>query len=264
MHPDASQAEFTRTLAVSGPVTLEASAKSGMIRVRRGQDGAVAIRGVLRARRSFLWGQPEEQVKWLAANPPVEQTGNTIRIGDGVDRWLLRRLDFVVEIAAPGDTRLRALGDSADLRIRGIQGPVECETDSGEIEIAAIGSHVTAASDSGAISICDVNGTVDARTDSGCIEAFEICGRVEARTDSGEIHVSQRSVAPVEARTDSGAIAVKLADGGYTITVRTDSGRIIMPDVSLRDGSGGEFEFKVRGGGAPVELETDSGSIEIG
>jgi DUF4097 and DUF4098 domain-containing protein YvlB len=264
MNPDPSQAEFTRTLPVSGPVTLEASTKSGLIRVRRGDDGAVAIRGVLRARRSFLWGQPEEQVRWLASNPPVEQSGNTIRVGDGVDRGLLRRVDLIIEITSPAGTRLRAMGDSADLRVRGIEGPVECETDSGEIEIAGIGSYVTAASDSGSISICDVSGAVDARTDSGTIEAMEIGGRVEARTDSGEIHVSQTVVAPVEVHTDSGTVAVKLAEGGYTVRIRTDSGHILIPDLSMAEGNEQSFEFTVRGGGAPVEVETDSGSITVG
>lgn len=259
------EAEFTQTLQVTGPVSLEVFSKSGMVRVRRGDDGVVVIRGVLRARRSFWWGQPEEQVKWLAANPPVEQNGNTIRIGDGADRWMLRRVDFLVEIAAPRQSGLRALGDSADVRVRGLDGPVECETDSGEIEIAGIGSHVSAASDSGAISICDVNGAVDARTDSGVIEALEVGGRVDARTDSGEIHVSQTVVAPVEARTDSGQITVKLAEGGgYTLRIRTDSGHITMPEMALGGVSGRDIEFAVRGGGAPVDLETDSGAIEVG
>jgi putative adhesin len=259
------EAEFTRTLGVTGPVTIEASVRSGMIRVRRGEDGEVVIRGALRARGSgFLWGTTEQQVQRLVTNPPIEQNGNSISVGDSVDRWSLRRVDLMVEITAPAATSLRALCDSADLRVRGIDGPVECETDSGEIELASIGSDVRATSDSGTISIYLVAGGVEASADSGDIEALEIAGRIEARTDSGEIHVWQTTPAPLHAESDSGRVTVKLAPtGGYTVRVRTDDGRIAMPEVTLTSQSRHQTEGLIRGGGSVVDIETDSGDIEI-
>ena len=262
---DLRQAEFTRTLTVNGPVTIEASVRSGLIRVRRGEDGEVVIRGALRARGSgFLWGTTEDQVQRLASNPPIEQHGNSITIGDAVNRWLLRRMDCMVEITVPAATSLRALSDSADIRVRGIDGAVECETDSGEIELASIGSDVRTSSDSGAISIYLVAGGVEARSDSGEIEALEIAGRIEARTDSGEIHVWQTTPAPVHAESDSGSITVKLAPtGGYNVRIRTDDGRIKLPEIALTSQSRRETEGLIRGGGSIVDIETDSGDIEI-
>jgi hypothetical protein len=262
---DSRQADFSRTLAVTGPVTIETSIRTGMIRVRRGEDGEVVIRGALRARGSgLLWGSREEQVDRLAANPPVLQNGNSISIGDFRDRWMLRRLDLMVEITAPAATRLRALSDSADLRVRGIEGPVECETDSGEIELASIGSDVRATSDSGTISIYLVAGGVEASTDSGDIEALEIAGRIEARTDSGAIHVWQTVPAPLHAESDSGSVTVKLAPtGGYTVRVRTDDGRIDLPEIAVTSQSRRETEGLLRGGGSVVDIETDSGDIQI-
>ena len=262
---DSRQAEFSRTLTVTGPVTIEAGVRSGIIRVRRGDDGVVTVRGSLRARGSgFLWGAPEERVHRLAASPPIAQNGNSISIGDVVDRWLLRRVDFMIEIAAPAATRLRALSDSADLRVVGIDGPVECETDSGEIEIAGITGEVRATSDSGMISICQVAGAVEASSDSGEIEALEIAGRIEVRTDSGEIHVSQTTPAPVHAESDSGAITVKLAhEGGYTLRIRTDDGGMEAPEMAITAQSRRETEGLIRGGGSIVNIETDSGHIRI-
>src|SRR5271154_5633214 len=115
-----TEAQFERTLSVTGPVTIDVSARSGVVRVRRGEDGAVLIRGVVRARASiFSWRRPEDEVQHLAANPPVEQNGNTIQVGDVADRWLLRRVYLLVDITTPAATRVRALGDSADLRVEG-------------------------------------------------------------------------------------------------------------------------------------------------
>jgi DUF4097 and DUF4098 domain-containing protein YvlB len=262
---DLREAEFTRTLSVTGPVSIEASVRSGMIRVRRGEDGEVVIRGALRPRGSgFLWGGTEQHVQRLVTNPPIEQNGNSISIGDSVDRWSLRRVDLMVEITAPAAPALRVLSDSADLRVRGIDGPVECETDSGEIELASIGSDVKATSDSGVISMYLVSGGVEAASDSGDIEALEIAGRIEARTDSGEIHVWQTAPAPLYAQSDSGRITVKLAPaGGYTVRVRTDDGCVTMPEVALTSQSRHKTEGLIRGGGSVVEIETDSGDIEI-
>ncbi len=260
-----AEAQFERTLSVTGPVTLDVSTKSGVIRIRRGPDGCVAIRGVLRAHPAlFSWSHPEEQVQHLASNPPVRQDGNTIQIGDVADRWLLRRVHFLVEITAPADTRVRAFGDSAGLRVEGINGPVDCETDSGEIQIAGVHAEVSAWSDSGEIYLRQVAGPVDVRTDSGKIDALEIGGDIDAHTDSGSIRVSQTAAAPVYARSDSGRISVKLAEsGGYTIGVRTDCGRIEIPEITRARSSGREMEGAIRGGGAAVYLETDSGDIEV-
>ncbi len=130
------------------------------------------------------------------------------------DRWLLRGINLMVEILTPADTEVRALADSGDIRIEGIDGPVECETDSGQIEMTDIGSEVRATSDSGAIHIQGVKGSVDIRADSGRVEALEVAGTIDAKTDSGAIQLSQTVVAPVCAQTDSGTIRVKLSDAG--------------------------------------------------
>jgi len=262
---DPMEARFERTLTVTGPVTLDVSANSGVIRVLRGEPGVVRIRGVARTRSTFfIWGQLSGRLRRIAADPPIAQDGNVIGVGDAKDRWLLRGINLLVEIITPEDTEVRALADSGDIRIEGINGPVECETDSGQIEVANINGEVRASSDSGAIHIEGVKGAVDARADSGRIEAFEIAGTIDATTDSGAVLVSQTIVAPVCAKTDSGRIRVKLAAaGGYTVRTRTDNGRIELPQLTRQRLSRREMEGDIRGGGSVVDLETDSGDIEV-
>ena len=124
---------FERTLTVTGLVTLDVSANSGVIRVLRGEAGSVRIRGVVRARsmavsraRSsfFLWGDLSGQMRRIEANPPIAQDGNAIGVGGVTDRWLLRGINLLLEITTPADTEVRALADAGDIRIEGIDGPV--------------------------------------------------------------------------------------------------------------------------------------------
>lgn len=256
---------FERTLTVTGPVTLDVSANSGVIRVLGGEAGSVRIRGVVRARSSFFpWGDLSGRMRRIEANPPIAQDGNTIGVGDVTDRWLLRGINLLLEITTPADTEIRALADAGNVRIEGIDGPVECETDSGEIHISVIGSEVRASSDSGGIHVRGVKGPVDLRADSGHIEALEIEGTIDAKTDSGDIRLSQTVVKPVCAQADSGRIRVHLAAaGGYSVRARTDNGRIEMPVLTRQRLSRHELEGDIRGGGSVVDLETDSGDIEV-
>jgi hypothetical protein len=260
------EAIFEKTLTVDGPVSLHVSVHSGVIRVARGDAGSVRIRGVARARSSFfLWGDFWGRLREIEAHPPIAQRGNEIGIGDVTDRWLLRGLNLLVEVTVPAATEIRALADSGDIRIEGVDGPLECETDSGEINVAAIGSEVRARSDSGGIHIQLVKGAVDARTDSGHIEALEIEGTIDATSDSGDMRLWQTSAAPICAKSDSGRIRVRLAGaGGYSIHARTDNGRVELPEVTRqRVSRRHDFEGDVRGGGSMVDLETDSGDIEV-
>ncbi len=258
-----SEGTFERQLTVTGPVSLDVSVTSGVIRVFGGEDGSVRIRGILRARPLFSLGVME-RIRRLESDPPIEQDGNAIGIGDVTNRWLLRGINLLLEVTAPASTEIRALADSGDIRIEGIDGPVECETDSGEINISNIGGDVHASSDSGGIHIGKVKGGVDARTDSGHVEALEVEGTIDVKTDSGNIRLSQTMGKPVCAQADSGRIRVQLASGGgYTIRARTDNGRVELPVLTRQRLSKHEMEGDVRGGGPVVDLETDSGDIEV-
>lgn len=256
---------FERQLTVTGPVRIDATVNAGVIRVLPGDAGVVRIRGVARARSSFfVWGDLSGRMRRIESSPPIAQDGNDIGVGDVTDRWLLRGINLLLEITTPRDTEVRALADSGDIRIEGIDGPVECETDSGEVHITGIRSDVRVSSDSGGIHIHMVKGAVDARSDSGHIEALEVEGTIDATTDSGDIRLWQTAVAPVCAKADSGRIRLRLAKtGGYSIRARTDNGRVELPEMTRQRMSRHEVEGDVLGGGSVVDIETDSGDIEV-
>jgi hypothetical protein len=257
---------FESAIKVSTPVTLDAAIDSGLVRVRAGEDGVVLIRGILRARHSlFGWGNVENRIRQLEIRPPIHHDGDTIRVGDVADRWLLRGVELFLEIVVPADTRVRALADSGDIRVEGTNAPADCEADSGDVEVFSVTSDVHASTDSGTIRIRQVKGRVRANADSGDIEALDIAGDIEASTDSGDIRISQTVAGTIRAEADSGSIDVRLAPGaGYNISLRTDHGRLTTPEMEFRGRpTNKEIDGRIRGGGPLVDLETDHGDIDV-
>ncbi len=258
------EGRFERTLRVSGPVRLDLITDSGGISVARGEPGTVQIRGILNGRGGADPGEVERRIRALEQNPPIEQTGNTIRVGHVESKKLLKGVSMRLEVLAPPDSSLVARADSGKIRVEGIEGPVDAEADSGGIVAAGIGSKVRAVTDSGGIEIRRVSGPVFARADSGGIEALEVAGAIDVETDSGGVRVSQTTPAPVRVEVDSGSAEVRLApNAGYTLLARSDNGRIDTELTVRRTTSRNRVEGTIRGGGPRVDIEVDSGNVRI-
>lgn len=261
-----SEQVFERTLKVSGPVDLEAMTDAGGIFVKPGPAGSVRIRGVLKASngRWLNLGDVESRIQSLVQNPPIEQSGNTVRVGH-VSGDMLRGIQMRLEILTPPDTKLRARADSGGINVEGINGMVDCATDSGGINASDLGSEIHASADSGGIRIRNVKGRVYARADSGGIEVTEVGGPVDAQADSGGIRIEQTQAAPIRARADSGGATVRLAStGGYDIRADSGSGHLTVPEMVVNGTiSKHRAQGKVRGGGALVDIQVDSGNVHI-
>ena len=264
-HAQRTDGSFDRTLNVTGFVDLDLATDAGGIHVIPGPPGTVRIRGILKAGDNwFTRGDVESRIRELEMHPPIEQTGNSIRVAVR-SRSLLKGISMRLEVEAPRDSRLRARADSGGIDVRGIKGPVDCHTDSGGIHASEIDGEVRATADSGGIHVRRVNGPVYARADSGGIEAMEIAGSVDAAVDSGGVRVSQTTPALIKARTDSGGAEITLARaGGYEIRAHAGSGRITAPDVTVSGTiSRHDVNGKLRGGGPLVDVQADSGHIDI-
>ena len=257
---------FERTINLTGPANLDLTTDSGGISVTPGAAGSVRIRGILTAQRRLLRSPDvESRIHRIESNPPIEQSGNSIRVGYVNERRLLKDISMRLEIVVPPESQVRARADSGGIRVEGIRGPIDCKADSGGIDVRHIASEVRAVADSGGVHVRDVKGPVYARTDSGGIEALEIAGSIDAQTDSGGIRLSQTMAAPIRARADSGGATLTLAStAGYDLRVRTDSGRITMREMTVRGNlSNRQAEGKVRAGGPLVDVQVSSGNIEI-
>lgn len=257
---------FDKTLQVSGSVALDLATDSGGIFVTPGGSGSVRVHAILKSHRGGRWDRQdvERRIRQLEENPPIQQQGNEIRVGH-VPEGMLRGISMRLEITTPPETRVRAQADSGGVRISGIRGPVDCQTDSGGIEASDIGGEVRASADSGGIRLNNVQGPVFARADSGGIEASGVSGAIDVQTDSGGIRVAQITPAPVKAQADSGGATIRLAaNAGYNIKAHSDSGRLTIPDVTVRGQlSRNRIEGTLRGGGPLVDVQVDSGNVTI-
>jgi len=246
----AAEGRFQRTLTVTGPVDLDVSTGSGSIVVRSGGSATVEISGLIRA-NDDRENNAQDKVRYLEATPPIEQSGNTIRIGRISDPAFRKNVSISYEIFVPAETRVRSETGSGSQKVEGVRGPVAAHTGSGSIAMLEIGSDVIAQTGSGSIGLDHVAGRVDAHTGSGSIRATDISGPIKAETGSGGITLSLAAAErggdglDVEASAGSGSIEVSGVNGSLRAST----------------GSGG-----IRAGGVPAgdwKLHTSSGSVTL-
>ena len=256
---------FERTLNVTGQVDLDVTTGAGGITVSPGTGNAVQIRGTVRISSDWA-GDHDRQIADLRANPPIEQKGDTIRIGPIADEEVRRHVAISYEIATPAATRLRAKSGAGAITVEGIQGPVDAHTGAGRIRIARVDGEVNATSGAGRVEIDGVKGKLVAHTGAGSIEGRGLAGPVNANTGSGSVRLEQAGAAPVEAHTGSGSLNVRLwPQAAFELSAHTGMGQVRIDPAIPVDGTVGKREVKgkVRGGGPLISLSTGVGSVHI-
>src|SRR5580658_4705059 len=123
----ATEATFERTLTTNGHVELSVGTGSGHIHLKQGASNQVHVF----ARVKSNWGGSDEKVREIAANPPIEQTGNIIRIGARHEN--LHNISIDYDIEAPADAYLDAGSGSGDINDDGVGENAKLSTGSGTI-----------------------------------------------------------------------------------------------------------------------------------
>ena len=256
----AAEATFDRTLKVNGKVDLTVSTGAGNIRINHGADGQIHISG--RVRSGF--GGSDEQVRQIADNPPIEQTGNIVRIG--VRRVNLHNISIDYEIQAPVDCFLKANSGSGEIHVEGVGNNSKLSTGSGNIHATGLRGGFSVDTGSGNIYADQIgDGEVKAETGSGSIELNNIHGGLVAQTGSGNIKATGTPASAWKLSTGSGGIEVSTGDAGLTIDAETGSGSVHTDREMTMQGTANRHHIqgKINGGGPTVKLETGSGSIRI-
>jgi Putative adhesin len=286
----AAEKSFDRTLSVNGPVTLRVSTGSGHIRVSPGSDNQVHIVGHVKSSNSSWlgWGgSSDDAVAKVAANPPIDQAGNIIRIGEDHGNDWARHVSIDYEITTPANTMLVAESGSGDLDISNINGTVKGHTGSGSIHVDKLGSGSRLETGSGSIDANNLMGSttlqtgsgeihaqlgsagdVVAGTGSGDIKLENVQGAVKAETGSGSVEISGQPTAPWKLETGSGEISLRLGNNAhFTLDAETGSGSV-KSDPPLTITTHGSIDKHhvsgtVNGGGPTIKAETGSGDIHI-
>lgn len=256
----AAESTFDRTIKVNGKVDLTVSTGSGSIHITHGADGQIHVFG--RVRSTF--GASDEQVRHIAANPPIEQTGNIVRIG--VRRENLHNISIDYEVQAPVDCYLKASSGSGEITDDGVGENAKLSTGSGSIRATGLRGGFSVDTGSGNIYADQIgDGEVKAETGSGSIELRNLHGGLHAQTGSGSIKAAGTPAAPWKLETGSGSIELWTGAAGMTIDAETGSGSIHTDREMTTQGTSSRHHVtgKINGGGPLVKMETGSGSIRI-
>jgi len=217
----AEEATFTRDLTVNGRVDLAVATASGSIHLTSGPAGRVQIFGRVKSN----WGGSDAQVHEIADHPPIEQTGNIVRIGTRHDNY--RNISIDYEIHVPADAFLTATTGSGNVTDDGVGANAKLNTGSGSIELRNLHGGLRAETGSGSIK---AGGTPSAQwrlqTGSGSVELWTgtAAFTLDAATGGGSIHCD-REIAS-QGTMDHHHVAGKIGGGGPTVHIETGSGSI--------------------------------------
>jgi hypothetical protein len=256
----ATEATFERSLSVNGRVELSVVTGSGNVHLSPSSGNQVHIFGRVRTN----WGGSEERMREIAANPPIEQTGNIIRIGTRHEN--LHNISIDYEIQAPADAFLDASSGSGNITDDGIGDSARLSTGSGNIHATGLHGGFTVNTGSGDIYADQTGqGDVKAQTGSGNIELRNLHGGLRAGTGSGGIKVSGTPAYPWHLETGSGNVEYWANDAAFTLDASTGSGSIHTDHEMLTQGSSDRHHItgKIGGGGPTVRIETGSGDIRV-
>jgi DUF4097 and DUF4098 domain-containing protein YvlB len=236
---------FDRSFQVSGPVDLEVLTRSGDITVHNGAAGTVSIHAKIVSSTSWFGGDHKSEVQELQANPPIRQTGNSIR----VDYINLHNVSIDYEITVPEDTTLRAHTGSGNQNVEGLKGNVELESGSGDLKLARL------------------TGEMRFQTGSGNVRGRELAGPAKIKAGSGDIEIEEMSVGDVDIRTGSGNITVNGINGGFHAEAGSGDirGKGNPKNMwSVRTGSGNVTLNVPSDAAFDVDISTSSGSVTLG
>ena len=93
---------------------------------------------------------PTMRLSRVANNPPINQAGNIIRVGEGSDDFM-RHVAIDYDITTPANTMLAAESGSGDLQLSNLNGTVQAHTGSGSIRADKLGSGSKLETGSGSI-----------------------------------------------------------------------------------------------------------------
>jgi beta-lactamase regulating signal transducer with metallopeptidase domain len=252
---------FDRAISVGGEAQLIVSTGSGDIHLTRGSGSEVHIHGKVHVSHNGS----QEQARQIAANPPIEQSGNVIRVGQQHEQhWQGISIDYQIE--APAGTLLTATSGSGDIVDEGVGQNAKLETGSGDIRATGLQGAFEVKTGSGNITANQTGqGDVKADTGSGDIEIKEVHGSFRGQTGSGNIKATGTPSAPWTLETGSGDIEIWASNAPLTLDASTGSGSVTSDHEMLVKGSLNQHHLtgNLNGGGPLVRVQTGSGDIRV-
>ncbi len=258
---------FERTLSAGSSPDLYVATGSGHVHVYPGSGNEIHVTAHLKAGWNMGGGDAEERIRRIVANPPIEQSGNTIHVGDKVsDRSLYNNISIDYDITAPRGVALNLRSGSGDLEIDNLGRYLKADTGSGSVRAHQIAGSAELHTGSGDIELQQTApGEVKATTGSGSIRVNGFNGSLQMRTGSGDIEANGALNGEASLQSGSGSIRLHLGhEAHFNLEASTGSGSIRVPALgSNQPEDRHHLGGPVNGGGPSLAARTGSGDIEI-
>lgn len=259
----AAEATFDRTLNFSGKLDLSVKNGSGNIHLTRGTANQLHVHARVHSR----YASDAAEVREIADHPPIQQTGNIVRIGGGTPRpGFNHHISIDYEIEAPADAALEVGSGSGNVTDEGVGQDAKLMTGSGNIKATGLQGGFKAGSGSGNVSIENSgNGDAKADTGSGNIEVRGVHGALNAGTGSGNIKVWGTPTSAWKLQTGSGNVEFTPENAPLTLDASAGSGSISTdhPLSAQISSNRHHLHGDLNGGGPLVRISTGSGDIRI-
>jgi DUF4097 and DUF4098 domain-containing protein YvlB len=263
----AQQVSFERSFTTTSAVRLDVSTLGGRIALRSGPPGQVLVRGTATVRVAFdTPANALELARQIAANPPVEQNGDVIRLEPPKDPAQRRAATVAYEVLLPPGTTVYARSNSGEIIAADLPASSTLQTDSGKIDVMTSSGDLDVTTGSGAVTVRGARAGLKVRTGSSAIGIRDAGGPVSVRTQSGAVTIDVAPTAEVNVETGSSAIVV---DGAHrTLSARSQSGAIRVAGRAggawnIINGSG-RVELTVnQADAAQFDLSNRSGTISV-
>ncbi len=238
---------FDRNFNVTGPIRLELTNASGDVDITGSADGKVHVHADVRA-SGMGFDNPQKRLDDTLANPPIEQRGDTIRIGKEISH--MSNISIAYTIQVPHDTEVNVTAASGAQTIRGVRGPVKVNAASGAIRVEKVDLDAQLTTASGSISATDIGNDVRVSTASGSVSISDVKGDVRVNALAGVIRVAKPG-GRVEADTMSGAVEIQGA--ANNVKAHAASGRV---SIQGNPGADSYWELKTVSGGVQLKVPT--------
>jgi DUF4097 and DUF4098 domain-containing protein YvlB len=262
----AQRLPFEKSLDAAGVTTLDVSTIRGKINVVSGETDRIQIGGAVTIRIGIdVPENPLEIAQKIAANPPIERAGDTVRLRPPADARDRKAVTVNYDVRVPPNTKILSVSDSGETTIAGLSGAVDVRTQSGAIAVQRIGGTATISTGSGAVLVEATRGALTVTTSSSAVTGRALGGNLHVRTMSGAVNAGFEGTGDVDIETGSSAIQLRGVRGAVTAASR--SGRITLegkPDRQWAVSTGsGSIDVAVASPPVMLDAASGSGSVQV-
>ncbi len=244
---------FNQAIEVGNSISLNVKTSSGNIDISKSNSGELRIDTDVKV-RSFIPFEAGRITKRIKNNPPIEQNGNQVTIGD-MSKYrfgpsLFRSISIDYDIKTPFETEVELRSSSGNQTVKDIAGPITSNLSSGNINLKNILEDIKADLSSGNLTIDEAEGNLNITLSSGDIKLNDITGNITTKQSSGNTNLNDVT----------GRLNLTTSSGNITL----DSDLVNNTDWTFKTTSGNVVLDLPNDADSNVDINITSGDIDFG